>query len=324
METVIAVRDLQKTYAPKGKRQPVAIKAVDGITFAVPRGEFFGLLGPNGAGKTTTIGILTTRVLPTGGAALIEGVDVARAPVAVKRHIGVVPQMNNLDRSLTGRENLLFHAEYFGIPKQVREERANDLLARFQLAERADQKINGYSGGMAQRLKIARALMHDPAILFLDEPTTGLDPQSRRALWDMLLELHAKGQTILLTTHYMEEADQLCGRIAIMDKGKLLALDAPAKLKASIPGGYLIELRTANSTDGDGARLVNSLRVLPGVAEVNAQDGLVRLYADKAEGLLANAMRLASEQGIMITDAHVAEPSLENLFLHLTGRSLRQ
>ncbi|PYS90394.1 MAG: bacteriocin ABC transporter ATP-binding protein [Acidobacteria bacterium] len=321
METVIAVRDLQKTYAPKGKRQPVAIKAVDGITFAVPRGEFFGLLGPNGAGKTTTIGILTTRVLPTGGAALVEDIDVARDPVAVKRRIGVVPQMNNLDRSLTGRENLLFHAEYFGIPKQTREQHANDLLARFQLSERADEKINGYSGGMAQRLKIARALMHDPAILFLDEPTTGLDPQSRRALWDMLVELNGKGQTIFLTTHYMEEADQLCQRIAIMDKGKLLALDAPGKLKASIPGGYLIELRAA---DDDGERLVTSLRTLPGVAEVNAQDGLIRLYADKAEGLLANAMRLASEQGIMVTDAHVAEPSLENLFLHLTGRSLRQ
>jgi len=321
METVIAVRDLQKTYAPKGKRQPVAIKAVDGITFAVPRGEFFGLLGPNGAGKTTTIGILTTRVLPTGGAALVEDIDVARDPVAVKRRIGVVPQMNNLDRSLTGRENLLFHAEYFGIPKHAREQHANDLLARFQLSERADEKINGYSGGMAQRLKIARALMHDPAILFLDEPTTGLDPQSRRALWDMLIELNGKGQTIFLTTHYMEEADQLCQRIAIMDKGKLLALDAPGKLKASIPGGYLIELRAA---DDDGERLVTSLRTLPGVAEVNAQDGLIRLYADKAEGLLANAMRLASEQGIMVTDAHVAEPSLENLFLHLTGRSLRQ
>src|ERR1041384_5770985 len=201
--------------------------------------------------------------------------------------------------------------------------RANELLDRFQLSERADEKPTVYSGGMAQRLKIARALMHDPAILFLDEPTTGLDPQSRRALWDMLLELHAKGQTILLTTHYMEEADQLCQRIAIMDKGKLLALDAPAKLKASVPGGYLIELHT-RATDGDGAQLISSLRTLPGVAEVNAQDGLVRLYADKAEGLLANAMRLASEQGIMITDAHVAEPSLEHLFLHLTGRSLRQ
>ncbi len=323
METMIAVRELRKTYAPKGKRSPAAVAAVDGITFEVPRGEFFGLLGPNGAGKTTTIGILTTRVLPTGGLALIDDIDVAHDPVAVKRRIGVVPQANNLDRSLTGRENLLFHAEYFGVPKQVREQRADELLARFQLTERADEKINGYSGGMAQRLKIARALMHDPAILFLDEPTTGLDPQARRALWDMLLELHAKGQTLFLTTHYMEEADQLCQRIAIMDKGKLLALDAPSRLKASVPGGYLIELRT-RATNGDGARLTSILRTLPGVVEATAQDGLIRLYADKAEGLLANAMRLASEQGVMVTDAHVAEPSLENLFLHLTGRSLGQ
>ncbi|MFL6209698.1 MAG: ABC transporter ATP-binding protein [Pyrinomonadaceae bacterium] len=323
MDTMIAVHDLQKTYQPKGKRSTGAIRAVDGISFEIGRGEFFGLLGPNGAGKTTTIGILTTRVVPTGGTALVDGLDVARDPVAVKRRIGVVPQVNNLDRSLTGRENLLFHAEYFGIAKQVREQRANDLLARFQLAERAEEKINGYSGGMAQRLKIARALMHDPAILFLDEPTTGLDPQSRRALWDMLLELNAKGQTIFLTTHYMEEADQLCQRIAIMDKGKLLALDAPGKLKASVPGGYLIELRT-RAVNGDGDKLAASLRTLPGVAEVSTQeDGLIRMYADKAEGLLANAMRLAGEQGVSVTDAHVAEPSLENLFLHLTGRSLR-
>ena len=157
METVIAVRDLQKTYQPKGKRVPAAVKAVDGITFEVARGEFFGLLGPNGAGKTTTIGVLTTRIRPTGGAALIEGMDVAREPVAVKRRIGVVPQVNNLDRSLTGRENLLFHAEYFGIAKHVRERHADELLARFQLTERANEKIVGYSGGMAQRLKIARA-----------------------------------------------------------------------------------------------------------------------------------------------------------------------
>src|SRR5918911_4137924 len=261
METVIAVEDLRKSYRAKANRRSVEVKAVDGITFGVARGEFFGLLGPNGAGKTTTIGILTTRVVPTGGSAVVGGVDVARAPVAVKRQIGVVPQVNNLDRSLTGRENLLFHAEYFGVPKAVRERRARELLERFQLAERADEKTTAYSGGMAQRLKIARALMHDPAILFLDEPTTGLDPQSRRALWDMLLELHAKGQTIFLTTHYMEEADQLCQRIAIMDKGKLLALDAPGKLKASVPGGYLIELRT-RAANGDGDALAGLLRAM--------------------------------------------------------------
>ena len=229
METVIAVEELEKTYQPK-TRKGVEVKALEGISFEVPRGEFFGLLGPNGAGKTTTIGILTTRVLPTGGVARIEEIDVARDPVAVKRRIGVVPQVNNLDRSLTAREILLFHAEYFGVPKAVRESRALQLLERFELSNRGDEKIIGFSGGMVQRLKIARALMHDPAILFLDEPTTGLDPQSRRAMWDLLTELNSKGQTIFLTTHYMEEADQLCERLAIVDEGKLLALDTPSNL----------------------------------------------------------------------------------------------
>ncbi len=320
METVIAVEDLKKTYRPKG-RKGVEVKALDGISFEVARGEFFGLLGPNGAGKTTTIGILTTRVMPTGGAAKIEGVDVAQEPVTVKRRIGVVPQVNNLDRSLTAKEILLFHAEYFGVPKQEREQHADDLLKRFELNGRADEKVNGFSGGMVQRLKIARALMHNPAILFLDEPTTGLDPQSRRMLWDLLNELNQKGLTILLTTHYMEEADQLCKRAAIVDQGKVLALDSPAQLKRSVPGGYLVELQVRDAIS-DG--FVTSLRSMPGVIEVKPDDKRVRIYADHAEGLLASAMRLAADQNVMITDAHVAEPSLENLFLHLTGRSLRE
>src|SRR5437879_4975442 len=320
METAIAVEDLRKTYQPK-TRKGVEIKALDGISFEVSRGEFFGLLGPNGAGKTTTIGILTTRVIPTGGVARIEGLDVARDPVAVKRRIGVVPQVNNLDRSLTAREILLFHAEYFGVPKTVRESRAQQLLERFELSNRGDEKIVAFSGGMAQRLKIARALMHDPAILFLDEPTTGLDPQSRRMMWELLTELNQKGLTILLTTHYMEEADQLCGRAAIIDHGKLLALDSPAQLKRSVPGGYLIELHVR----GDIAEpFTASMRSLPGVVEVKADGDQVRVYADHAEGLLASAMRLAADQNVAVTDAHVAEPSLENLFLHLTGRSLRE
>ena len=202
MESVIKVGDLKKTFTPKA-RKGIEVKALDGISFEVSRGEFFGLLGPNGAGKTTTIGILTTRVLPSSGVAQIEGIDVARDPVSVKRRIGVVPQVNNLDRSLTAKEILLFHAEYFGVPKHEREERAHRLLERFELSDRANEKINGFSGGMVQRLKIGRALMHDPAILFLDEPTTGLDPQSRRAMWDLLTELNQKGLTILLTTHYL-------------------------------------------------------------------------------------------------------------------------
>ena len=231
--------------------------------------------------------------------------------------------MNNLDRSLTAREILLFHAEYFGVAKHDREKHADELLKRFELSDRGNEKINGFSGGMAQRLKIARALMHDPAILFLDEPTTGLDPQSRRAMWDLLSELNAKGLTILLTTHYMEEADQLCRRIAIIDHGKLLALDSPAQLKRSVPGGYLIELQV-RERNGAAKTFTNALASLTGVVEVNSEHDRVRIYADRAEGLLANVMRLASEQGVMVTDAHVAEPSLENLFLHLTGRSLRE
>src|SRR5689334_14627505 len=307
MESVIAVEDLRKIYKPKA-RKGFEVKALDGISFEVARGEFFGLLGPNGAGKTTTIGILTTRVVPSGGVARIEEIDVARDPVAVKRRIGVVPQVNNLDRSLTAKEILLFHAEYFGIPKNEREQHAQDLLNRFELAERADEKVTGFSGGMAQRLKIARALMHDPAILFLDEPTTGLDPQSRRMLWDLLVELNQKGLTILLTTHYMEEADQLCRRAAIIDHGKLLALDSPAQLKRSVPGGYLVELHVRGDLPDSFAA---SLQTLPGVVEVKSDQDQVRLYADHAEGLLANAMRVAGDQNVMITDAHVAEPSLE-------------
>src|SRR2546423_14883467 len=270
MESVIVVRDLEKTYRPKQNRKAPEVKAVDRISFKIPRGEFFGLLGPNGAGKTTTIGILTTRVLPTGGQALVDGVDVVRNSVAVKRKIGVVPQVNNLDRNLTGREILLFHAEYFGVPKQERERHANELLERFQLAERADEKPTVYSGGMAQRLKIARALMHDPAILFLDEPTTGLDPQARRAIWDLLRELNEKGQTIFLTTHYMDEADQLCRRIAIIDHGKLLALDSPSQLKRSVPGGYLIELQV-RERNGGAETFTSALGSLTGVVEVNSE-----------------------------------------------------
>src|SRR5438876_2626076 len=305
LDVAIAVKDLRKTYKAQSdrKRQVMEIRAVDGITFEVARGEFFGLLGPNGAGKTTTIGVLTTRIRPTGGTALVEGIDVAIHPVAVKRKIAVVPQVNNLDRSLTGRENLLFHAEYFGIAKSVREKRAADLPERFQLAERAEEKPGSYSGGLAQRLKIARALMHDPEIIFLDEPTTGLDPQGRRAIWDLLRELNGRGQTIFLTTHYMEEADQLCQRIAIIDHGKLLALDSPTALKRSVPGGYLIELQV-RSEDGAAQSFAAGLSSFPGVVDVKPEKDRVRIYADRAEGLLANAMRLAGDQGVMVNDAH--------------------
>lgn len=229
--SLIKVNNLRKIYRLRGSRQ---IKAVKGISFEVQNAEVFGLLGPNGAGKTTTIGMLTTRVKTTSGDAFIDGTPINQQ-VALKRKIAVVPQSLTLDRSLTARENLIFHAKYFGVAKAEREQKADELLHWLGLTSRQDDFVRSFSGGMAQRLMIARALMHKPKVLFLDEATTGLDPQSRRLLWDKIRELHKSGQTIFLTTHYMEEADTLCGRVAIMDHGKILAIDSPGELKKMLP-----------------------------------------------------------------------------------------
>src|SRR6476646_5297197 len=226
-DVVIRTEKLTKTY-------PGGILAVDQLDLDVRAGEIFGLLGPNGAGKTTTAGMLTTRVIPTGGRALVGGVDVVAHPTAAKQLIGVVPQTNTLDRSLDVYENLYFHGRFFGMSAKTAKSEAHRLLKQFRLTDRADVPVLALSGGMAQRLMVARAIMHRPTILFLDEPTAGLDPQSRIALWEILGELHVDGQTILLTTHYMEEADQLCSRVAIIDQGRIVALDTPAALKRSV------------------------------------------------------------------------------------------
>src|ERR671939_1156669 len=256
METVISIQALRKTYKLKRNRQAVEVKAIDGIDLEVVRGEFFGLLGPNGAGKTTTIGILTTRVRPTAGRALVADVDVAASPAAVRQRIGVVPQRPNPDRFLNVRENLVFHAAYFGIPRPVAASRARALLERLGIADKEQARIDQLSGGQQQRLMIARALIHEPSVLFLDEPTVGLDPQARLGLWDILRELHAQGRTIVMTTHYMEEAEQLCDRVAIIDRGRLLALDTPDALKARAPGGTLVEL----TLSGDAAPTLAAAR----------------------------------------------------------------
>src|SRR5256714_8005545 len=263
-ETIILVEGLEKQYP----RSPV--KAVNGIGFTVGRGEVFVLLGPNGAGKTTTIGVLTTRVLPTAGRAVIAGVDVVADPVGVKPYIAVVPQRNNLDRSLTAIENLTFHAAYFGIPRGDRTRRAIELLKQFRLVERAKYKVDKYSGGMAQRLLIARALMHSPQVLFLDEPTTGLDPQARLFLWEMIETLNRHGLTVFLTTHDMEEAERLCRRVAIMDHGKMLALDRPPNLSKLVPAGTRVELRVHRSaalTDEKKAAILSQVRALDSVSD---------------------------------------------------------
>ena len=331
----IRTRALRKVYpSPAAKRggrakggagTPVAappgasgVVALDALDLEIRAGESFGVLGPNGAGKTTTLGILTTRVLPTGGEAQVAGRDVVRDSVGVRRLIGVVPQRPNPDRQLSVRENLLFHASYFGIPRAEAEKRSNDLLATFEIADRAGSRVDQLSGGQQQRLMIARALIHDPEIIFLDEPTGGLDPLARRALWETLRRIHREGRTIVLTTHYMEEADQLCERVAIIDRGKLLALDTPANLKAKAPGGTLIEL----TLDGDAAAGLEAARALPGILRAEAEGNRLRAFAERGGESIAGLIRAAEQAGRAVADVHFAPPSLETLFVSMTGRRL--
>src|SRR5438067_5258209 len=261
---------------PKQKKE-VQIVALDSLSLEIEPGEIFGLLGPNGAGKSTSIGILTTRIRPSGGQAWIGEYDVWRQQVAAKRLIGVVQQRPNLDFALTAREILLFHGAYYGVSSAERTRRAAELLDRFQLTERAGEMVRGFSGGMMQRLSIARAMMHDPQVLFLDEPSTGLDPQTKLLLWEIIRGYNRSGRTILLTTHNMDEADELCGRIAIVDHGRVIAGGIPAELKRSIPGGYLLRLRFHQPP----AELPERLRELPGVTEVRVNGDSADLYADR-------------------------------------------
>src|SRR5882724_1049741 len=309
----------------KGKVPKPQVVALDGISLNVTPGEIFCLLGPNGAGKSTTAGILTTRVRPTSGQAWIGELDVWKNQVAVKRLIGVVAQRPNLDFSLTAREILLFHGWYFGLDSEQRVKRADELLERFKLRDRADQMVRGFSGGMMQRLSIARAMMHDPRVLFLDEPSSGLDPQTRLLLWDIIREYNQSGKTILLTTHNMEEADALCQRLAIIDHGRNIALGSPTELKASVPGGFLLRLRFGRCSP----ELLQRLQTLAGVREVRTindanSDNSVDVYADRGGSLVSEIANLAAGASVELCDVHISEPSLENLFLHHTGRSLRE
>jgi len=295
------------------------VVALQALTLEIGTGEFFGVLGPNGAGKTTAISILTTRARPTSGVARVAGHDVATEPVRVRRRIGVVPQRPNPDVALTVRENLLVHASFFGVPRAEAARRADALLERVGLLDRAHSLPSQISGGQQQRLMIARALMHDPHILFLDEPTMGLDPQARHLTWEILGELHAAGRTIVLTTHYMEEADRLCDRIAILDQGRVLALDSPAALKAKAPGGTMIEL----SVTGEAASVEPLARAVAGVERVEAKNGTLRAYAARGAEAAADLLRVAERGGQRVTGLHIAPPSLETLFIELTGRRLQ-
>jgi ABC-2 type transport system ATP-binding protein len=300
--------------------------AVDGVTFSVQRGEVFGLLGPNGAGKTTTIGILTTRVRPTGGVARVGGIDVTRDPVRARTQLAVVPQRTNLDRSLSIRQNLIFHAAYHRVPAAERNRRADELLELFGLSDRADDKPDYMSGGQSQRIMIARSMMHTPQVLFLDEPSTGLDPAARLFVWDRVRDLRDRGTTIVITTHDMDEAATLAERVGIMDHGKLLALDRPDALTRGLPGKTTLEVALAGA-DGNMDAAVAALEALDGVErleQLEGSGGHVRLYVTgEAPLMVAPVAGALSGFGITLSDVKIGEPSLEDVFINLTGRALR-
>ena len=310
---VIETSGLTKVYTG-------GLKAVDGLDLSVNEGEIFGLLGPNGAGKTTTVGMLTTRVIPTEGWARVRGVDVVAQPTIAKQLIGVVSQSNTLDRSVNVWENLYFHGRYFGMNAREAHTRADESLELFRLTERAHADVATLSGGMAQRLMVARAIMHRPQVLFLDEPTAGLDPQSRLALWAILGELNDSGQTILLTTHYMEEAEQLCRRVAIMDHGRLLALDTTEALKRSIGADTVVTVSSDERLD-ELARHIEGMEKVTGVHVIDQQ---VRVALSGSNGVLPRIIGYAEDGGFRVTDLSVAEPTLEMVFITLTGKDLRE
>jgi ABC-2 type transport system ATP-binding protein len=311
---MIRTEKLTKVYAGAD------FTAVDQLDLVVHAGEIFGLLGPNGAGKTTTAGMLTTRVIPTSGRAHVGGIDVVAHPALAKQLQGVVSQQNTLDRQLTCWENLYFHGRLFGIPARRSRERADQLLEQFQLARWAKASVYALSGGMAQRLMVARSIFHRPAVLFMDEPTSGLDPQSRLALWEILGQLNRDGQTIVLMTHYMEEADRLCHRVAIMDHGRFLALGTPAALKASVGADSIVTVKVAGAADGLAEVL--GQEVEGATRSLQLDDG-AELHVSGSSGLLPAVIAITERRGLKLLDLAVADPTLETVFINLTGNKLR-
>jgi ABC-2 type transport system ATP-binding protein len=294
--------------------------AVDTLSFSVRHGEVFGLLGPNGAGKSTLIRMLTTLVPPTSGHARVNGFDVVEAPNEVRKAIGVIPQAMTSDLDLTAEENMSIFAKLYGLPRNQRRETIRTLLEAVDLGQWADKPVKNFSGGMRRRLEIARGLVHEPKIFFLDEPTTGLDPVSRVSVWEMLDHLRKERDlTVILTTHYMEEADKLCDRIAIVDHGKLVALDSPLKLKASIPGRNVLEVSFTNAPSDWSRRLA----ALPEVADVKAEDSVFRLSSNNGPRTTVALMDAAREAGVAVASLSVQSTTLDDVFVHYTGRQLR-
>jgi len=296
-----------------------SLVAVDRLNFVVQPGEVFGLLGPNGAGKTTTLSMLCTILKPSSGTAIINGFDVTREPSQVRRSIGIVFQEPSIDDRLTGRENLEMHANLYGVPRAEQKKRIEEVLELVELVDRADSLMRTYSGGMRRRLEIARGLIHYPKVLFLDEPTLGLDPQTREHIWSYVLELSKRESiTMILTTHYMEEADKLCNRIAIVDYGKIIALDVPKRLKEQMEGD-VISVKTGAVKELSGK--LNEMKLVKGIKEL---EGELELIVKSGTEVVPRIVETAAGSGIRIESIALHEPTLEDVFLHYTGRTIRE
>jgi ABC-2 type transport system ATP-binding protein len=319
-ENIVEARSLMKRYGDPSAGSGRGVEAVCGLSFAIRRGEIFGFLGPNGAGKTTTISMLSCLIEPTGGTATIAGHDVVKASHEAKWCIGLVPQELALYPTLSGRDNLNFFGRIYGLHGQALRQRVDETLEMVGLTERANSAVKTYSGGMKRRLNIAAGLLHRPEVLFLDEPTVGVDPQSRNAIFEHVERLNAEGMTILYTTHYMEEAERLCDRVAIIDEGRIVALDTSRKLIADLGGG-IIHLGVAN---GMAEGLLEQIRALPEVRDATRFNGKVRVEATRAQEALILLLELFNRTETDVTALEVLEPNLETVFLHLTGKRLRE
>jgi ABC-2 type transport system ATP-binding protein len=310
--SAIEVIDIRKRFGD--------FTAVDGVSFAVQPGEVFGLLGPNGAGKSTLIRMLTTLLLPTSGVGRVAGFDVAKQPDGVRRAIGVIPQAMTSDTELSVEENLIIFSKLYGVPRARRKQLIDELLAAVDLTEWRHKQVMYLSGGMRRRVEIARGLVHEPKIFFLDEPTTGLDPVSRVAVWEMIKKVkEERSLTVLLTTHYMDEADRLCDRIAIVDHGKLVALDSPMKLKASIPSQNAIEV----SFSGVPAGWSEELKALPHVQSVTSEDHIFRIATADGPATTMALVAATEARGLTVQSLAVKSTTLDDVFVHYTGRDLR-
>src|SRR5450759_3854451 len=315
MEAVIETRGLRRVF----KSRKRAVAAVAGVDLTVQPGEICGFLGPNGAGKTTTLRMLATLLPPSGGAAMVAGCDLLKQQDRVRERIGYVGQAGGADREIMGRTELVFQGRLYGMPLSAAKKRAAELITMLELETCADRKAGTYSGGQKRRLDIGLGLVHDPQLLFLDEPTTGLDPQSRARVWDDVRRMHDRGTTVFLTTHYLDEADALCDRIAIIDHGKIVAEGTPEELKREVAG----DLVTVSVTGAHQSAL-DLLKGQPFVREATTEDGLIRLYVDRGETAMPSILRLLDSAGMQLLTIGLQRPSLDDVFLRKTGRSLRE